>query len=326
MLANRGRAALSWLLEREQVESPARALPSPAPMTDDLRYSDRRRFAELGSLPVHHDKPPRGFLNALSQLISELHGRSPAGAYAWNAVNNHWRQHFGISSGGTFPGGSWLSVQARTTDDVLDLVEILVEEAAYRTYSFHSGSSAAGWPDIENRLNRLFARHRFGFRVSGGAVRQIGSPALDEQVVAPALMAVHRPGWEQAERSFREALAHQRGGEDERDDALTAATAALEAALKAAGLSGTHLSQLAKSLRNSDLVPGQLKGVPDSLDTLLKRSGAIRDPLSDAHGKAPGADEVPQELVDLSIYWTGAFINYLAEATNRHSPPPSLST
>jgi len=143
--------------------------------------------------------------------------------------------------------------------------------------------------------------------------------ALDERVIAPALQAVHRPGWEEAERSFREALHHQRGGLDERDDALTSATAALEAALKAAGLRGDRLSSLAKSLRNSDLVPGQLKEVPEALDTLLKRSGALRDPFSDAHGKAPGADEVPSALVDLSIYWTGAFINYLAETFDNAS-------
>jgi hypothetical protein len=59
------------------------------------------------------------------------------------------------------------------------------------------------------------------------------------------------------------------------------------------------------------------KGVPDALDALLKRSGAIRDPHSDAHGKAPGAEAVPEELVNLSIYWTGAFINYLAAAVDR---------
>jgi hypothetical protein len=127
-------------------------------------------------------------------------------------------------------------------------------------------------------------------------------------------MAVKRPGWEEAERCFREAIQHQRGGPDENDDALTAANAALESALKAAGFKGDRLSTLAKSFRNSDLAPSELKGVPEALDSLLKRSGAIRDSHSDSHGKAPGAEPVPQELVDLAIHWAGAFIVFLGES------------
>lgn len=80
------------------------------------------------------------------------------------------------------------------------------------------------------------------------------------------------------------------------------------------GLKGDRLSTLAKSLRGSGLVPSQLEGVPQLLDDLLKRSSAIRDSLGDAHGKAPGASDVPQPLVDLAVHWTGAFIVYLAES------------
>lgn len=83
--------------------------------------------------------------------------------------------------------------------------------------------------------------------------------------------------------------------------------------MKAAGYSGDRLSALAKSFRNSDAVPSELKGVPEALDTLLKRSSALRDNHSDAHGKAPGAEAVPQELVDLAIHWAGSFIVYLSE-------------
>lgn len=58
------------------------------------------------------------------------------------------------------------------------------------------------------------------------------------------------------------------------------------------------------------------EGVPEALDKLLKRSSAIRDPLSDAHGKDPGEGVVPAEIVDLAIHWTGAFIVYLSEAAS----------
>lgn len=290
-------------------------------MTDDdlLRYSDRKREAE-GQLVDASDDAPAALRRALEQVTDELQKwRRPAGPFAYYAVVHHFRQHFGLG-GDVYPSTGWLRSSA-TTEDVLDYVEILVEEST-KVYSFKDGSSGAAWLDIEVRLNRLFARHRFGYRIQDGHVRHVGSPALDARVVGPALQAVQREGWEEVERSFKEALEHQRGDVHERDDALTAATAALEAALKASGLKGTHLSQLAKSLRNSGMIPSQLEGVPEALDTLLKRSGAIRDPMSDAHGKPPGAEEVPPEIVDLSIYWTGAFINYLAAATVRVQGAP----
>ncbi len=59
-------------------------------------------------------------------------------------------------------------------------------------------------------------------------------------------------------------------------------------------------------------MPPELAGVPEALDVLLKRIGAVRNQHSDSHGKHAGADEVPQALVDLAVYWAGAFIVFLA--------------
>jgi hypothetical protein len=112
--------------------------------------------------------------------------------------------------------------------------------------------------------------------------------------------------------TYKEALHHQRGGADENDDALTAACAAVEAAMKAAGYRGDRLGSLSKSFRNSGAVPPELAGVPEALDTLLHRIDAIRSSHGDSHGKHAGADEVPQALVDLAIHWADAFIVYLA--------------
>ena len=126
-------------------------------------------------------------------------------------------------------------------------------------------------------------------------------------------MLLSQPGWEEAERSFREALPHQRGPASENDDALTAANAALEAALKAMGLNGSTLGELGRSLQASGYVPRHLVGVPKLLDDLLQRSNAIRSTEGDVHGKAPGASDVPQSLVNLTIHVAGAFIVYLAE-------------
>ena len=151
---------------------------------------------------------------------------------------------------------------------MLDLIEILVEEGSKNYGSV--GERRAGIPQAEQRFNDLFDRHRFGYRLEDGEIRKIGSPALDEAVVGPALLAVQRPGWEEAERSFKEAIQHQRGGPDENDDALTAANAAVEAALKAAGFKGANLGPLARDFKNSSAVPPELKDVPEALDVLLE--------------------------------------------------------
>jgi hypothetical protein len=271
-----------------------------------LRYSDRAKLARDGSLGEMRDaQVPEGMRNAVLNIIQHLPSHSE------HSLRKEVVQHFGLSTEPR-PWSDWIRRRLPHVEDFLDLIELLIGESL-REYTHGHGRPV---PDIIDRINKLCYRHRFAYQVDDrGQVRRVGSPALDEFVVGPALQAVHKPGWEEAERSFREALQHQRGGPTERDDALTAATAALESALKAAGLSGDRLSALAKSLRNSNLVPGELEGVPDALDSLLKRSGAIRDSKSDAHGKDADAEKVPQELVDLSIYWTGAFINYLSAVT-----------
>lgn len=282
-----------------------------------LRYSDRARLAERGTLGPLTYEAPAAFRSALAGVIQELSERPPVGILAYMAATRHAAQHFERYYESAALSGWIRDPRSSSTEDVLDTIEIVIEEATLLYRTRDSPQGVIPWADITARISRLLLRYRFGFTLDAkGFIHRVGSPALDEAIVGPALLAIQRPGWEQVDRTFREALHHHRGGPDERDDALTAATSALESALKASGLDGTHLSQLAKSLRNSDLVPGQLKEVPELLDKLLKRSGAIRDEFSDAHGRDPNVvADVPAELVDLSIYWTGAFINYLAAAT-----------
>ncbi|HWA83549.1 MAG TPA: hypothetical protein VG820_08960, partial [Fimbriimonadaceae bacterium] len=68
--------------------------------------------------------------------------------------------------------------------------------------------------------------------------------------------------------------------------------------------------------KKSARLPTELKGVPEALEVLLGRSGALRSAHGDAHGKAAGAAAVPQALVDLAIHWAGAFIVYLGEMSD----------
>ena len=301
---------------------------APAPSTtilsrmDQLRYSDRERMSRDGTLgPLEFTEGPSSLRVAIKSIYENA-ARSPVvGAQFDKRVTAHCTQHFGKQfwnvNSSAFGVADFVTSQYTAVNDVLDLVEIIADEAATKWTFNNEGVSRNLRADseIETNFNRAFVRHRFGFRVSDGEVRRIGAPALDEAIVGPALLALSRPGWEAADRSFRDALHHRRGGPDERDAAITDAHAALEAAMKAAGLSGDRLSTLARSFRNSGIVLPQLEGVPEALDSLLKRSSSIRDSLGDAHGKPPDAQPVPDGIVDLAIHWTGAFIVYLSEAS-----------
>ena len=276
-----------------------------------LRYSDRRRLAETGSLgDLEHQLVPAELATAMQVIVEGAF--PPVSARFEKLLENELVQHFGRTA-------QWwvFYVASESIDAFLDAVEILAEQASTSVALDGFQRSRVPIPEIEERINRAFERFRFGYRIEDGEIRKIGSPALEEAIVGPALLAVQREGWEEAERSFREALAHQRGGET--DDALTAANAAVEAALKAIGLKGGTLKELARAFKNSGLVPGYLSNVPELLEDLLDRLHAARSVAGDAHGKPPGASEVPPELADLAIYWAGTFIAYLADATRAPS-------
>jgi hypothetical protein len=274
-------------------------------MARKLRFSERKQVAETGSLGPLRDSPSDQLINALLNVYRrgcESRGGNTFQRSFWDACI----EHFGWNGVGPRTFGP--NIRGLDTQDFLDFVEIFVE--------FGKGSYWAAAPvvgEAEGKVNALFERHRFGYRLEGGEIRKIGSPALDVEVVGPALLAVRRPGWEEVERSFREAIQHQRGGSAENDDALTAANAAVEAALKAAGFRGANLGPLTKDFKKSSNIPSELKGVPEALDALIGRSGALRSSYGDSHGKASGSDPVPQALVDLAIHWAAAFIVYVSE-------------
>lgn len=288
-----------------------------------LRYSDRKRMTEQGSLgPLEFENVPEPLRRAVASIYQRAARVGVVGGHFDMRVSASCEQHLGTRLYGVNSGATNLTTLIEdkygSTNDFLDIVEILAEEAS-KPWTFNVDGATrtlTANDEAELNLNAAFARHRFGYRLANGDVRRVGSPALDEAVVGPALIATARPGWEEADRSYRDALHHRRGGAAERGAAITDAHAALESAMKAAGFKGDTLAALAKSFRNSGVVLPQLEGVPDALDKLLKRSQSVRDSLSDAHGRDAPASEVPAEVVDLAIHWTGAFILYLTDAVS----------
>lgn len=294
-------------------------------MTRKLRYSERQEITQTGALgPLEFDEIPVAFIGAFLHLIDQATDTSKIGGSFSRALRSALVAHFGLEPGFAYEP----LVQRATVPNLLDIVEITAEESE-REHGYQESKRApmgggliykparkAAMPDSASRINDLADRHRLGYRLEGGEIQRVGSPALIETVVGPALLASQRAGWDQVERSYKEALRHQRGGADENDDALTAAAAALESALKAAGFKGSTLGQLSKAFKASALAAPQLREVPDLLQDLLERSAAVRNTHGDAHGRAPGDDpNVPQELVDLAIHLAGSFIVYIERAS-----------
>jgi hypothetical protein len=267
-----------------------------------LRYSERKRLAEEGSLgDLSADVPPP--LRVAVEALLQDAPNSNRGKTMLERLSRMTTLHFGRQ-------GNWFdTVRQADTDEFLDMIELACEVAG-DTYVF-SNRRYVYFPEFETRLNDLMERHRFGYRLEVGQIRKIGSPVLDIEVVGPTLLAVQREGWREVEKEFAKALEHQRGGEV--DGALTAANAAVESALKALGFTGNSLGDLAKSFKKSALVPGYLLNVPELLEDLLAKLMAARSTHGDAHGKAPGHTPAEQALADLAVYWAGAFISYLAE-------------
>jgi hypothetical protein len=292
-------------------------------MARRLRYSERLAVSETGALPpLGFDEVPGALRVAVLHVVAEATRDEIVGADFSRSLHSALVEHLGVNQDPAWAFG----LRDAQLPEFLDVIELVCEEATReRPYQRHVSRGGgfelrtfhrAVLPAFAEKFNELSDRHRFGYHLVGDEIQRLGSPALVDVVVGPAVLAAEREGWDQVERSYREALHHQRGGPDENDDALTAAGAALEAALKAAGLDGNTLGQLSKAFRASPLAAPQLNGVPEMLQGLLERTSALRNIHGDAHGRAPGDHpDVPQELVDLAVHLTGAFIVYLERAT-----------
>jgi hypothetical protein len=258
-----------------------------------LHYTERLRLAAEGTLgDIVHDEMPYPLRRALLHLLT---ASNTVGARKFRqAVWDHARL---FTAWADNCGWTDLITDAHT-DYVLEMLEL----------------AAAEDPGLEPVLNEMFERWLFGFRIENGTVRQIDSPVLAREITAPALLATQRAGWDHVETAYREALVHRRAGDYA--DALDSTLAAVEAALKAAGFTGSSLGALATAFKKSPLVDGYAEDLADNITTLLNRLMGWRSVRGKSHGKAPGAPaEAPEELAALAIHWAGAFIVYLDAIT-----------
>jgi len=272
-----------------------------------LRFTERKALREAGSLPdLELDAVPASLRGALHYYIQNE---------ANDRVGYHFREDLKRLVARHFGSPDWASVVRQgDAGALLDFCEILAEAALTRhpwSNMYGQGGNFPALPRVRSDLNEFFDRHRFGYRFDGDDILPISSPLVDDVIVSPALLASARPGWEEVERSYREAVQHLRRA-DEGRDALTSASTAVESAIKALGMSGNTLSDLVRALGRSNLMPGHTAAIFPQLHALFARLNAWRSTEGDAHGRPPDAEDPPRALVALAVHWAGAALVYLA--------------
>lgn len=153
-------------------------------------------------------------------------------------------------------------------------------------------------------VNEVLRQHRISVRLVNGRMVDFASEELHTEVVAPTLRLLSgRPGWEDVERAYQDALQ-----EDDPGDAVTDAGTALQEALKVVGCGGNSLGrQLGDAKRRGLLAPHD-KNLSEAIAGLIVWVSADRSETGDAHKrtKATEADAW------LTIHVVGALIHRLA--------------
>jgi hypothetical protein len=219
-------------------------------MTEGLRYSDRKRVAETGGLGLEeYDRVTTPLRNAVSSVWEEGRKNGNVGAHFSTKLDAHYCQHLGRS--GEIPVWTFLTSDP-PVEEFLDFIEILAEEAD-KIWTYPEGAArlsrrrAAPQPHLPASSVRLPSRERPGAtgRVTGARRVRGGAGASGRP---PARMGARR-----AELPRSSSAPAWRTGRARR--CADGGYGGARAALKAAGVNGDRLSTLAKSLRNSDLVP-----------------------------------------------------------------------
>lgn len=279
----------------------------PTPEDRPLLYSERKRLADTGSLGEWvYDRIPEVLGIALRVAVSK--GSGYLEHFAWPHLTNECFDRYG-----TLDPVSQITGTAETARvfDVLELKAASLRRAAMEGLLSGPDHDPS---NFDRRISYLFNLHRLGYVMDDGLIRSVSSPAMDAVAVGPALIEARVQTWEKAEVAYQDALVHLRGGENA--EALTAANAAVEAALKAMGLEGDRLNPLLKNLKGSGHIPSYAAGIPEAVVSLANRLMAMRG-QGDAHGSAPDADEPPAALAALAVHWAGAIIVYLSAISDR---------
>lgn len=154
------------------------------------------------------------------------------------------------------------------------------------------------------QVNSVLLNERVSFELVGLEMVPKDSQELHAEVVAPLLRLLSgRPGWDDVETAYQNALRELHGGEP--DDAITDAGTALQEALKQRGCSGNALGPLLASARQRGILAAHDQPLSDGIGKLIDWVSADRSTLGDGHR---GASPATREDAWLTVHIVGALI------------------
>lgn len=286
----------------------------------DLYWHERERLSREGTLGDMTEDATHDLRVGLSTLLREFR-RHGDRLYEKTLVRIAMTsaQALARTSDSTDPATRlthW--IQHCPMDLLLTTLEIVAQEEPRLLRIRSSGGSTIALRTLPEEINRLFARHRFNFEMTEeGDIQHVGSPALYEEIVRPALLARADPRLTDAEDHYQEALGEYRTGEARK--AIHSAQLSIESALKAYGYAGGGLDALAEDFRRRSGERGYVTGLAQQLEGLMKDLNGLRNDLG-GHAAEPGVARVPDQYALLAIHLAGALIVFLSSTDPVSTP------
>jgi hypothetical protein len=166
---------------------------------------------------------------------------------------------------------------------------------------------------FETQANELLHSERIAYELVNSQIVELESQELHANVVVPTLRLLsRRPGWEEVERAYQEAL-HQ-VADGKYDNAITDAGTVLQEALEAAGCTGKNLGPLISDARQQGILGPHDSKLVTGVESIMEWVSADRSQSGDGHHGDSGATH---EDAYFTIHVVGALILRLASGGKR---------
>ncbi len=168
-----------------------------------------------------------------------------------------------------------------------------------------------------NRLNKSLEHDACIYRINLEIVFKIGSEALQEHAISPALQLLRESGMSEALKEYNDALVEWAQGKT--DDAILHSSHAVESAMKfilkdmqITVKENANPSTLIDEITKSKILPESYKDFWTKLNQGLQGVITIRNKAPGAgHGPAPGAHRPDDDLAEYAVNLAGSNILFL---------------
>jgi hypothetical protein len=243
-------------------------------------------------------------------------------ATATSTDGDLWPQAATMARGLILRDEGWLSLVAANVPPVQDLESYLREWALHGMVPTIIESVGVAIDHLSKdymgvlvsafrtAVGVILSEHRVSFDFINGVMIEKDSQVLHAEVVAPTLRLLSgRPGWEEVETAYQDALREIADGNPA--DSITDAARALEEAFEIRGATGGSIGERLKAARKSGLLGGGDERLVSGIEEFVRWAAALRGNKSDAH---TGAGDAERPDAWLAVHVVGALILRLAEA------------